>query len=100
MGAFVVREVKDGRHGEPAITQERKQFSKIHESIASHFHAKPVHTVFHTKTLEKSFLLIFSELHDPMHICMYHHESLSFGMHICMILHDAQMHHEGLSFGS
>ena len=39
-------------------------------------------TVFHTKTLEKSFLddlLIFSELHDPMHICMYHHEGLSFG---------------------
>ena len=39
-------------------------------------------TVFHTKTLEKSFLddlLIFSELHDPMHICMCHHEGLSFG---------------------
>ena len=42
----------------------------------------PTATVFHTKTLEKSFLddlLIFSELHDPMHICMYHHEGLSFG---------------------
>ena len=32
MGAFVVREVKDGRQGEPAITRERKHFSKIHES--------------------------------------------------------------------
>ena len=40
------------------------------------------YTVFHTKMLEKSFLdnlLIFSELHHPMHICMYHHEGLSFG---------------------
>ena len=37
MGAFVVRKVKDGRQGEPAITRERKQFSKIHES-----HCKPL----------------------------------------------------------
>ena len=32
MGAFVVREVQDGRQGESAITRERKHFSKIHES--------------------------------------------------------------------
>ena len=37
MGAFVVREVKDGRQGEPATTQERRHFSKIHES-----HCKPL----------------------------------------------------------
>ena len=37
MGAFVVREVKDGRQGEPAITRERRRFSKIHES-----HCKPL----------------------------------------------------------
>ena len=38
-------------------------------------------TVFQAKTLEISFLdnlLIFSQLHEPMHICMYHHEGLSF----------------------
>ena len=39
-------------------------------------------TVFHTKTLENTFLdtlVISSELHDPMHICIYHHDGLSFG---------------------
>ena len=32
MGAFVFRRVQEGHHGEPAITRERKHFSKIHES--------------------------------------------------------------------
>ena len=37
MGAFVLRDVQDGRQGEPAITRVRKHFSKIHES-----HCKPL----------------------------------------------------------
>ena len=36
MSVFVVREVQDGRQGEPAITRERRHFRKIHES-----HCKP-----------------------------------------------------------
>ena len=32
MGVFVFRIVQEGHHGEPAITRERKHFSKIHES--------------------------------------------------------------------
>ena len=32
MGVSVFRRVQDGHHGEPAITRERKHFSKIHES--------------------------------------------------------------------
>ena len=32
MGVSVFRRVQEGHHGEPAITRERKHFSKIHES--------------------------------------------------------------------
>ena len=32
MGVSVFRRVQEGYHGEPAITLERKHFSKIHES--------------------------------------------------------------------
>ena len=32
MGGFVFRRVQEGYHGEPAITRERKHFSKIHPS--------------------------------------------------------------------
>ena len=32
MGVFVLRRVQEGHHGEPAITRERKHFSKIHPS--------------------------------------------------------------------
>ena len=32
MGGFVFRRVQEGYNGEPAITQERKHFSKIHPS--------------------------------------------------------------------
>ena len=45
MGTFVVREVQDGRQGEPAIiTRERKHLAKSTSHIASHCHAKPVYT--------------------------------------------------------
>ena len=45
MGAFVVREVKDDRQGEPAITPENEStLAKSTSHIASHCHDKPVYT--------------------------------------------------------
>ena len=32
MGGFVFRRIQESYHGEPAITRERKHFSKIHPS--------------------------------------------------------------------
>ena len=57
----------------PSPGAPSKDYTAVWESLC---------TVFHTKTLENTFLntwLIFSKLSDPMHICIYHHEGLSFG---------------------
>ena len=57
MGAFVVREVKDGRQGEPAITRERKPIkakSNGYLLLSVHGHAHLTHLVLVVSTLLSS----------------------------------------------
>ena len=45
MAAFVVREVQDGRQGEPAITREQSTLAKSTSHIASHCRAYHAHNL-------------------------------------------------------